>query len=93
MHDVATNSGGLRQGYRLQGRGGLREPLWRQTASRKQLTATLKYILAEARERRWKYGRRDGDGGVRELAELESDAGINGPRYDGTETSDVQVVK
>ena len=36
-------------------------------AARKQLSATLKATLAEARERHWKYERRVGGGGDREV--------------------------
>ena len=35
------------------------------------LSATLKYILATARERRWKSGRRGRGGGDRDVAESE----------------------
>ena len=46
--------------------GKLWEPWWRQTRSRKELSATLKEILADTRERRWKSGRcGDGGGGDR----------------------------
>ena len=41
-----------------EGGGRRRYPWWRQTAARKQLSATLKEISAAARERRWKSGRR-----------------------------------
>ena len=58
---------------------------------RKQLSTTLKEIFSAARERRWKSGRRGGGGGDRVVAELESNAGIDGDRYDGTETGDAQV--
>ena len=54
-----------------------------------QLSATLEYILAAARTRRWESGR-CGEGGVgRE--ESESDAGSDGPWYAGTDTGDSQV--
>ena len=48
-------------GYEVGGR--LQVPWWRQTAAIKQLSATLKDILAEARERRWKYVRCGGGRG------------------------------
>ena len=40
-----------------EGGGTIREPWWRQTAARKQLSATFKEILAVARDQRWKYCR------------------------------------
>ena len=45
------------------GGGRRREPWWRQTAARKQLSATLKDISAAARERRCKSGRCGKSGG------------------------------
>ena len=44
------------------------EPWWRHTADRKQLGATLKEILSEARARRWDFGRHDEGGGGREVS-------------------------
>ena len=48
-------------GYK--GVGRLREPWWRQMAARKHMSATLKDLLSEAREWRWKSGRRGESGG------------------------------
>ena len=42
-----------------------------------------------ARARHWKPGRRGKRGGGREVAESESDAESDGPRYVGTETGDL----
>ena len=47
-------------GYEEEGRP--REPWWRQTTTRKHLSATLKYILAAAKDRSWKSGRRGKNG-------------------------------
>ena len=53
------------------------------------MVETLEYILAAARLRRWESGiRLEGRGG-REVEE--SDAGIDGTRYSGTDTGDAQV--
>ena len=73
--------------------GGRRWELWWiQTADRKQLSATLKEILAATRERRWKSGRRGrGGGGERESEESEEGTGRDGSRDDGTETGDAKV--
>ena len=60
-------------------------------AARKQLSATLKDISAEARERRWKYGRRSGDEGDREVAESESYACSDGSWDAGKGKGDAQV--
>ena len=57
----------------------------------KQLSATLEDILAATRARRWESGMRSEGGGGREVAE--SDAGIDGPQYAGTETGDARVGK
>ena len=48
-----------------EGGGRRREPWWRETAARKQLSATLKDISSAERERYWKSGRRGGGGGDR----------------------------
>ena len=64
--------------------GGRCEPWWRQTEARKQLSVTLEEISVEARVQRWESGRRSEVEGYREVAE--SNAEIDGPRYDGTET-------
>ena len=61
-----------------EGRGRLQEPWWRKTAARKQLSATLKNISAEARERRWNSGRRAGGGGDRDIDESEDWDGRDG---------------
>ena len=53
-----------------EGGGRRQEPWWRQMASRKQLSATLKDILALAMERRWKYYRRGGGKGDMDAEEL-----------------------
>ena len=74
-------------GYKRGGRR--REPWWRKTAARKQLSATLEEILAEARARRWEFRRNGEDGGCREVAE--SDAGSDRPWYAGTKTGDARV--
>ena len=73
--------------------GGMRwEPRWRQTAARKKLSATLKYISAAARERRWKSGRRGDIGGwERDVEESEYGAGSNESWYAGKETGDAAV--
>ena len=71
-----------------EGGGRRREPWWRKTVDQKQLSATLKEILAAARARHWKSGRRGEGGGGRDVAESESDAGSDGPQYSGTETGD-----
>ena len=74
--------------------GGRHQDPWRQqTTARKQLRATLKEILAPARERHWKSGRRGEGGGGREVADSESGAWNDGHQYAGTETGDAQVVK
>ena len=57
----------------------------------KQLSATLKDILAAARERRWKSGRLGGGGLDRYVEESEDGAGRNWSRDAGTETGDTQV--
>ena len=71
-----------------EGGGRRQEPWWRQTASRKQLSDTLKDISAAARERRWKSGRRGGGGGYRNAEESEYGAGRDGSWDGGTETGD-----
>ena len=77
-----------------EGGGRLQELWWRQTASRNQLSATLKDILAAARERRWKPVR-DGKsgGGDRNADESEDGEERDGYRYAGTETGDTQLKK
>ena len=57
------------------------------------MSATLKNILAAARERHWKYGRHGVGGRGREVAESESDAGSDGSQDAGTDTGDNQVGK
>ena len=74
-------------------KGRRREPWWQKTAARNQLIATSKDISAAERERRWKSGRRGGDGGDRYAAESEEGVGRYGSRDDGTETCDAQVGK
>ena len=76
-------------GYK--GGGRLRDPWWRQTTARKQLSATLKDILATAREQRWKSDRCGGGRGNREAEESEDGAGRDGSRDAGTDTGDSQV--
>ena len=73
--------------------GGRRRNLWwRQTAARKQLRATLKYISLAARERRWKSGRSGkSGGGERGAGGVEYGAGRDGSWYAGTEIGDAQV--
>ena len=75
------------------GGGRLQEPWWRKTVARKQLSTTLKDTLEATRERSWKSGRRVEDRGGSEVLELESNAWIDGPQYDGMETGDAQVGK
>ena len=48
-----------------EGGGRLWDTWWWKTAARKQLSATLKYILVAERERCWKSSRRGGGGGDR----------------------------
>ena len=60
---------------------------------RKQLGEMLNYILVAAKALRWKSVRRGNGGGGREVAESDSDAGSDVPRYAGTETGDAQVGK
>ena len=71
----------------------LRETWWEQTVARKQLSATLKYILAAARERRWKSGRRGRGGGDNDAEESEDVTESDGSRDAGMETGDAQVEK
>ena len=73
------------------GGGRRREPWWSQTASRKQLRATLKDILAEAMDRCWESGRRGRGGGYRDAEESEYGSRSDGYRDAGTETGDAQV--
>ena len=81
--EVCDRETGYKRGVRR------REPWWRKTAARKQLSATLEEILEEARARCWEFRRNGEDGGCREVAE--SDAGRYGPQYDGTETGDARL--
>ena len=68
-----------------EGGGRRREPWWRETAARKQLSATLKDISAAAKERRLKSIRRgESRGGDRYTEESEDGAGSDGYRYAGT---------
>ena len=60
-------------------------------ADRKQLSATLKDISAELRERCWKSGRHGGVGGDRDAEDSEDGAGSNGSWDAGTYTGDAQV--
>ena len=83
--EVVNKESGYEGGRRRQ------EPWWRQTAASKQLIATLKDILAAARERRWKSGRLGGGGLDRYVEESEDGAGSNWSRDAGTETGDTQV--
>ena len=71
--------------------GRRREPWWRQTAARKQLSTMLEDILAAARARCWESGRCGKGGGVRDLAEY--NVGSNGPRYAGMDTGDARLGK
>ena len=65
-----------------------------QTAAIKQLSATLKYILAAARERCCNSGRHGkSGGGDRGAEESEDGAGRNGSQYSETETGDTEVSK
>ena len=57
------------------------------------MSAAVKEISVEEKERRWKSGRHGDGGGDREVSNSESDAGIYGPWYYGTETGDAQVGK
>ena len=74
-----------------EGGGRRRDPWWRQTAARKQMSATLKDILAAASERRWKSGSHGGGKGYRNAEESEDWAGSNGYRDSGMDTGDAQV--
>ena len=76
-------------GYK--GRGRRQGPWWWKTVARKQLSNTLKVIVAAARERRWKSSKRVGGGVGRDAAELEDGAGSDGSWGAGTETGDAQV--
>ena len=76
-------------GYK--GGGRLRDPWWRQTAAIKQLSATLKCILAAEMEQRWKSGRRGGGGGNRDADDSDDGAGSDGSRDAGTQTGDTHV--
>ena len=72
------------------GGGGRRsEPWWTQTSAQKNLSETLEDILETSRERRWESRRRGKGGGGSEVEE--SDSGIKGPWYDGTDTGDARV--
>ena len=82
---------GRETGY--EGRGRRREPWWRQTEARTQLSAKLKDLLAASRERLCKFGRRSGGGGEMDVEESEDGVGGNGSWYAGTETGDSQVVE
>ena len=68
-----------------------RDSWWRQTSVIKQLSTTLKDISGEAKERRWKYGRRGRDGGDRDTEDSQDGAGSDGSQDYGTETGDAQV--
>ena len=61
-----------------EGGGRRQDPLWRQTASRKQLSATLTDILAAEMEWRWKSGRCGGGGRDRDAEESEDREGSDG---------------
>ena len=74
-----------------EGGGSRREPWWRQTVTIKQLVATLKDILATARDRRWKSVRSGRGGGDRDVEESEYGSGRNGSWDARTDTSDAQV--
>ena len=73
--------------------GRRREPWWRQRTARTQMSATLKEILASARDWYWKSGRRDRGGDDRDAAESEDGAGRNGYRGAGTDTGGSQLGK
>ena len=78
-------------GYEGEGR---RRVTWRQTAARKQLSGMLKDISAAARERRWKSGRGDRDGGLElDAEESEDGAGSYGSQDAWTKTGYYQVGK
>ena len=67
-----------------EGDGRCQEPWWRQMAAIKQLSATLKCILAAEMEQRWKSGRRGGGGGNRDADDSDDGAGSDGSRDAGT---------
>ena len=71
------------------GKERLWETWWRQFAARKQLSNTLKEILAASREQRWKSGR-CGESGGRDRDAEESEDGERSyvSRYAGTQTGD-----
>ena len=71
--------------------GGLRDPWWRQTLDRKQLSAKLEDILAAARARRREYGRQGKREQVGEVVSF--DSGSEGSWYDETDTGDAWVSK
>ena len=73
------------------GGGRRRDPRWKKTTGRKQLSATLEEILAAVRARHWESIRSGEGGGGREV--VESDTGSDGPWYDGTETGEARVGK
>ena len=77
--------------YKIGGRR--QEPWWRKMAARNQWSATLKDFLAEARERRWKSGRRGR--GRRDMDAEDSKYGTGSDGYwdAGTEKGDTQVGK
>ena len=79
------------RGTGYKGGGRVREPWWKQTAATNHLGDTLKDILAVARERRWKSGRRGGGGGDRDAEESEDKVGSDRYRDAGMETGDAQV--
>ena len=74
-----------------EGGGRRRETWWRQTAARKELSATLYDISAAARERCWESSSRGEGGGGRDV--VESYAGSNGPKYAVADTGENQVGK
>ena len=74
-----------------EGGGRRREPWWRQTASRKKLSASLKETSAVARERRGKSVRYGGGGGDRDAEESKDGAGSDGSQDAGMETGDNYV--
>ena len=72
----------------FKGGGRRREQWWRQTLTRKQLSAMLKEISSASRERCWIYVRCGRGGGNREAADLEDGAGRDRYQYARKTTGD-----
>ena len=83
--DICDRETGYEEGGRR------REPWWRQTADRKQLSATLEDILASARAWCWESVRHGEGGEGREVTEY--DEGRDGTNYNGIEKGDARVGK